>query len=60
MRHKGWDRVFRMVDKIAEKFGGLVCDSRCHKTWDPGQALSALPRQGLARQGSHALPRVGG
>ncbi len=39
--HASWDTLMRLMHLIAVDFGGSVHDSRCGKSWDPGQAVCA-------------------
>ncbi len=41
MRHESWNTLVKLLDEIAGLYGGSVWDSRCKRTWDPGQAVCA-------------------
>jgi len=41
MRHPTWDHLIALVDRITDRFGGVIHDSRCAKRWDAGQAVCA-------------------
>lgn len=37
-----WDILNQCVDEIIRKYGSEFLDSRCGKSWDPGQMLAAV------------------
>lgn len=40
-RDNSWKSFNELVDQVGRKYGGSVRDTRCGKTWDPGQAVCA-------------------
>ena len=41
MRHQKWDDIMDFLDRIVAHLGGSIFDTRCNKSWDPGQAICA-------------------
>ncbi|GAF87258.1 unnamed protein product [marine sediment metagenome] len=39
--HQTWRELNRLLDQIIARYGGVIYDSRAHKSWDPGQAVCA-------------------